>query len=141
VEMKLLWGRLRALGVAEAAQPSQDPQAILDLALRIAFYWYNMMPLSRGTAAIGLMSIHGIMLSFGWEILASVPKGYQCDWEAILTPDPADFCRSLSSWMLPACQRTNLVSTLPRVDTQVCPTVRQAIEFLNCSELREPERE
>jgi hypothetical protein len=29
----------------------------LDLALRVAFYWYNCMPLSRGTAALGLTAV------------------------------------------------------------------------------------
>jgi hypothetical protein len=37
----------------EASKPERDVAKLTELVLHMAFYWYNFMPLSRGTAAVG----------------------------------------------------------------------------------------
>ena len=81
---------------------------------------YNFMPLSRGTAACGLLLLQAMLLAVGWERQSQVPRNQQVDWEvadghlillllltmcvcfvclkAILSPTPTDFIDSLKEW-------------------------------------------
>jgi hypothetical protein len=67
-----------------------------DLILTMTFYWYNFMPLSRGTAAVGYMALLAMFLAIDVEVCMSyvnhaltylsqisarVPKDVQVDWE------------------------------------------------------------
>ncbi|KAL6551761.1 hypothetical protein OROGR_007915 [Orobanche gracilis] len=70
--------------------------------LRITYYWYNFMPLSRGTAVIGFVVLLGLCLAANMEFTGSIPEGVQLDWEAILEPDPNTFISSVKSWLYPS---------------------------------------
>ena len=48
------------------------------------YYWYNFMPLARGSAAVGYTTILSLCWAFGMPVSASIPVNYQADWEAIL---------------------------------------------------------
>lgn len=52
----------------EANKPVRDISRLITLVLHVAFYWYNFMPLSRGTAAVGLATIHAMFLALGYEV-------------------------------------------------------------------------
>ena len=60
----------------------------------MGYYWYNFMPLSRGSAAVGTVAVQGLMLAAGFDVAAPIPPGVQPDWEAgprrapILYPRP-----------------------------------------------------
>lgn len=82
-----------------------DKPAIAHAALTFIFYWYNFMPLARGTAAVGYITLLGIFLAAGMPITAPIPQGCQVDWEAILSPNPAAFIASVSPWLYPAAAR------------------------------------
>ncbi|XP_057768890.1 suppressor of RPS4-RLD 1 isoform X2 [Salvia miltiorrhiza] len=69
--------------------------------LRMTYYWYNFMPLSRGTAVIGLVVLLGLLLAANMEFTGSIPEGVQVDWDAILERDPNSFISSVKSWMYP----------------------------------------
>lgn len=110
----------------------------LNVVLRICFYWYNLMPLSRGTAAIGMIALHGLLLRGGLIVQEPIPAGMQPDWEAILTPRPEDFVQTMRSrWLDDASVRpvaTNgAVRECPLVD-RVIATPRDAIIFLTMHE-------
>ena len=68
-------------------------EEVLPLCLTFYFYWVNFGALSRGTAACGLMVLHGLLLGCGFRAENSIPQGVQLDWEAITTPSPIDFVR------------------------------------------------
>ncbi|KAK6151247.1 hypothetical protein DH2020_016179 [Rehmannia glutinosa] len=70
--------------------------------LRITYYWYNFMPLSRGSAVIGFVVLLGLCLAANMEFTGSIPEGMQVDWEAILEPDPNSFISSVKSWLYPS---------------------------------------
>lgn len=72
-----------------------------DTILRLAFYWYNFMPLARGTAMVGYVSMLGMFLATGAEVEANIPPQVQTDWEAILTPRVEQFQAAVSKWMYP----------------------------------------
>ena len=48
------------------------------------YYWYNFMPLARGSAAVGFTTILSLFWAFGFPVSVRIPKNYQTDWEAIL---------------------------------------------------------
>ncbi|KAL6530100.1 hypothetical protein OROMI_028745 [Orobanche minor] len=70
--------------------------------LRMTYYWYNFMPLTRGTAVIGFVVLLGLCLAANMEFTGSIPEGVQLDWEAILEPDPNSFISSVKSWLYPS---------------------------------------
>jgi hypothetical protein len=78
-----------------------DQCAAVDAALRFAYYWYNFMPLARGSALCGLTSLLGALLAAGAPARAPMPPSYQADWEAILEGSPEAFVASMAAWMLP----------------------------------------
>ena len=45
--------------------------------LTYAYYWYNFMPLARGTAACGYTTILSLFWAAGMPVTASIPKDYQ----------------------------------------------------------------
>jgi hypothetical protein len=124
-ELSFAWKKL----TEEATKAEVDLDRLSDQILTMTFYWYNFMPLSRGTAAVGYMGLLAMFLANGIEISAFVPKDFQVDWEGILTPDPKDFIACLSSWMYPS-RKAISVDHLPDV-RKTFPTIRSIIEALN----------
>ncbi|KAK2372574.1 Suppressor of RPS4-RLD 1 [Trifolium repens] len=79
---------------------------VRDAILRMTYYWYNFMPLSRGTAAAGFVVMLGLLLAANMEFTGSIPQGFQVDWEAILNLDPNSFVDSVKSWLYPSLKVT-----------------------------------
>ncbi|XP_027193136.1 suppressor of RPS4-RLD 1 isoform X2 [Cicer arietinum] len=79
---------------------------VRDAILRMTYYWYNFMPLSRGTAAVGFVVMLGLLLAANMEFTGSIPQGFQADWEAILNLDPKSFVDSVKSWLYPSLKVT-----------------------------------
>jgi hypothetical protein len=142
-ELDALWAEWQATVEAHLSLQTQEAgQKILEASLYICFYWYNLMPLSRGTAAIGMIALHAFLLSAGWKIAKPIPAGFQPDWEAILTPEPSKFVASMSKWALPALRRVKEAEgaegekagadSSPPID-QVIRTLRDAVYFLNAN--------
>jgi hypothetical protein len=63
---------------------SADMPAAADAILRYVYYWYNFMPLARGSAAVGYTTILSLFWALGMPVSVNIPKDYQPDWEAIL---------------------------------------------------------
>jgi len=70
-------------------------------ALHFAYYWYNLMPLARGSAMVGHVTLMGLLLAADAPITNYIPPKTQVDWAAILCEDPKDFAANVGSWMLP----------------------------------------
>ncbi|CAI8588945.1 unnamed protein product [Vicia faba] len=79
---------------------------VRDAILKMTYYWYNFMPLSRGTAAVGFVVMLGLLLAANMEFTGSIPQGFQADWEAILNLDPNSFVDSVKSWLYPSLKVT-----------------------------------
>ncbi|CAI5481737.1 unnamed protein product [Closterium sp. Yama58-4] len=96
--------------------------------LRMGYYWYQFMPLTRGSAMVGIISILGLSLAADMETLSLIPKDVQVDWEAILNPRFKQFNDSVSPWfyskVAPAPWH------LPRV-SEALPTTRHVIAALS----------
>ncbi|TVU19671.1 hypothetical protein EJB05_35834 [Eragrostis curvula] len=85
--------------------PTRDPgtlDAVKDAILRMTYYWYNFMPLSRGSAVVGYVVLLGLFLAANMDVTASIPPGVQVDWEAMLSPDPDTFVNAVRPWLYPS---------------------------------------
>ena len=56
---------------------SHEPASLAPHAPQFAFYWYNFMPLARGTAAVGYSTVLGLFWAAGMPVTAHIPKDYQ----------------------------------------------------------------
>ncbi|RAL50569.1 hypothetical protein DM860_014511 [Cuscuta australis] len=101
MEMTSAWEALCDAYTGEAYGSSDFDvlENVRDAILRITFYWYNFMPLSRGSAVVGFVVLLGLLLAANMEFTGSIPEGVQLDWEAILEPDPVAFVTSVKRWL------------------------------------------
>jgi tetratricopeptide (TPR) repeat protein len=118
--------------LCRAARANETANAVA-AAHRLAFYWYNFMPLSRGTAASGLCVLHAMLLAIGVERRAPVPPGVQVDWEAILRPSPDDFVAALSGWRASDAPVSEAFAQLPALN-EVLPTLRHVLMAANATD-------
>lgn len=128
IEMNHIWDLL----TKEVTKQEIDLDRVSDLILTLTFFWYNFMPLSRGTAAAGYMGLLSMFYAIDIEIEGFIPKEFQPDWEGILTPKVEDFIQALKVWMYPARKPTTILNNIPSVGT-VFPTIRAMIEALNAA--------
>ncbi|KAG2493602.1 hypothetical protein HYH03_008119 [Edaphochlamys debaryana] len=136
-------------GVLQAFEEGDLPK-LAGRILTFCYYWYNFMPLARGTAAVGYTTMLSIFWAAGMPVTASIPKDYQVDWEAILAQHPDQFQAAVGSWLYPPAARGETAAagnqtnggsgtsklvfppleTLPPVG-EVLATVRQRLIALN----------
>ncbi|XP_028013758.1 tetratricopeptide repeat protein 13 isoform X2 [Eptesicus fuscus] len=106
-----------------------EADAVCNLILSLVYYFYNLMPLSRGSSVIAYSVIVGALMASGKEVAGKIPKGKLVDFEAMTAPGSEAFSKAAKSWM-------NLKSispsykTLPSV-SETFPTLRSMIEVLN----------
>ena len=56
------------------------PGRLLESILKFAYFWYNFMPLARGTAAAGYIFILSMFLAAGMPVTASIPEASLSLW-------------------------------------------------------------
>ncbi|XP_023602474.1 tetratricopeptide repeat protein 13 isoform X4 [Myotis lucifugus] len=106
-----------------------EADAVCNLILSLVYYFYNLMPLSRGSSVIAYSVIVGVLMASGKEVAGKIPKGKLVDFEAMTAPGSEAFSKVAKSWM-------NLKSispaykALPSV-SETFPTLRSMIEVLN----------
>ncbi len=54
-----------------------DLPHVARLILTYAYYWYNFMPLARGTAACGYTTLLSLFWAAGMPVTARIPRDYQ----------------------------------------------------------------
>ncbi|XP_005108844.2 tetratricopeptide repeat protein 13 [Aplysia californica] len=105
-----------------------DVEAIVSHILSIAYYFYNLIPLSKGSSAVAYSVMLGLLMSVGRQITGRIPHGRLLDMEAMLAGAPEAFVMVARNWM--AVKKCSVpVSSLPRV-WEVLPTVRSVLEVL-----------
>ncbi|XP_045717097.1 tetratricopeptide repeat protein 13 isoform X2 [Phyllostomus hastatus] len=129
-EIDALYKDLTAKGkVLVLSSEFGEADAVCNLILSLVYYFYNLMPLSRGSSVIAYSVIVGALMASGKEVSGKIPKGKLVDFEAMTAPGSEAFSKIAKSWM-------NLKSispsykTLPAV-SETFPTLRSVIEVLN----------
>ncbi|PKA57439.1 TPR repeat-containing thioredoxin TDX [Apostasia shenzhenica] len=90
-------------------------EKVKDAILRVTYYWYNLMPLSRGSAVIGYTVLLGLFLSTNMEVTGSIPPSVQVDWDAILSRNPQLFIDSVKTWLYPSLRFSTAWKDYPDV--------------------------
>ncbi|XP_065873083.1 suppressor of RPS4-RLD 1 [Euphorbia lathyris] len=103
---------------------------VRDAVLRMTYYWYNFMPLSRGSAAVGFIVLLGLLLAANMRFEGKIPKGLQVDWEAILNFEPTSFMDSIKSWLYESLKVTTSWKDYPDV-ASTFPTVGSVVGALS----------
>ncbi|KAG8444199.1 hypothetical protein GDO86_009401 [Hymenochirus boettgeri] len=106
-----------------------EADIVCELILSLVYYFYNLMPLSRGSSVVAYSVIMGALMASGREISGKIPKGKLVDFEAMTAPNSEAFSKTAKSWMnlrsLPSSYKN-----LPSV-SETFPTLRTMIEVLN----------
>ncbi|XP_068088055.1 tetratricopeptide repeat protein 13 isoform X2 [Hyperolius riggenbachi] len=129
-EMDSLYKDLTAKGkVLALSTELGEADAVCELILSLVYYFYNLMPLSRGSSVVAYSVIMGALMASGKEVTGKIPKGKLVDFEAMTASTSDAFSKTAKSWM-------NLTSlppsykSLPSV-SESFPTLRAMIEVLN----------
>ncbi|XP_060081664.1 tetratricopeptide repeat protein 13-like [Ylistrum balloti] len=106
-----------------------DVDSVLNIILTLAYYFYNLMPLSRGSSAVAYSVALGVIMSIGRQVTGKMPNGKLVEMEAMLSGAPDVFILMSKQWM--NIKRLNIpTSLLPKV-YEAFPTTRNVIEVLN----------
>ncbi|KAG0562763.1 hypothetical protein KC19_9G169700 [Ceratodon purpureus] len=95
---------------------------VRDCILRLSFYWYNFMPLARGTAVVGYVTLLGLFLAANMKVTVPIPKDLQVDWEAILAPGLDTFNEAVKPWLYSGTVIDMEWQTLPDVSSTFSTT-------------------
>ncbi|XP_028705574.2 tetratricopeptide repeat protein 13 isoform X4 [Macaca fascicularis] len=76
-----------------------EADAVCNLILSLVYYFYNLMPLSRGSSVIAYSVIVGALMASGKEVAGKIPKGKLVDFEAMTAPGSEAFSKVAKSWM------------------------------------------
>ncbi|RUS76517.1 hypothetical protein EGW08_015710 [Elysia chlorotica] len=106
-----------------------DVENIISHILSITYYFYNLLPLSKGSSAVAYSVMLGLLMSVGRQITGRIPNGRLLDLEAMLAGAPDAFVMVAKRWM--TIKKTTVpVSSLPKV-WEALPTVRSVLEVLS----------
>ncbi|EDO33965.1 predicted protein [Nematostella vectensis] len=128
-ELEFLWNQIRD----EVRKPSNkvrydsDPLGVYILSF--AYYFLNLMPLSRGTSAVAYTVALGLFLAAGKEATGNIPKGKEVDLEAMIGGTADKFAKEVQAWLALKKASPSLTSFPSVRDT--FPTLRHALEALN----------
>ena len=96
-----------------AALSAGDQPGLAQAALQWAYFWYNFMPLARGTALVGYVSLLALFLAADMPITRMAPK-VNPDTQNRLFLEHLNACiRALHSWARFPCWRCFLAAYMP----------------------------
>jgi len=97
--------------------------------LQLVYYFYNLLPMSRGTSSIAYSVAMGLFMAGNKEFTSNIPPEIQPDIEAYFAGSADGFIKKIRSWLtLKNMQPT--IQSFPSV-TDTFPSARSVIEVLN----------
>uniref|UniRef100_A0A6J0UFD9 Tetratricopeptide repeat protein 13 isoform X1 n=1 Tax=Pogona vitticeps TaxID=103695 RepID=A0A6J0UFD9_9SAUR len=129
-EIDALYKDLTAKGkILVLSTEAGESDAVCNLILSLAYYFYNLMPLSKGSSVVAYSIIMGALMASGKEISGKIPKGKLVDFEAMTAPNAEAFSKIAKDWLnLKSISPT--YKNLPLV-SESFPTLRNMIEALS----------
>ncbi|XP_073413741.1 tetratricopeptide repeat protein 13 isoform X2 [Dendrobates tinctorius] len=99
-EIESLYKDLTAKGkVLALSTELGEADVVCELILSLVYYFYNLMPLSRGSSVVAYSVIMGALMASGKEVSGKIPKGKLVDFEAMTAPGFEAFSKTSKSWM------------------------------------------
>ncbi|KAL3874145.1 hypothetical protein ACJMK2_037196 [Sinanodonta woodiana] len=106
-----------------------EMDSVVNIILSLVYYFYNLMPLTRGSSVVAYSVALGLIMSVGRQVTGRIPAGKLLEMEAMLSGAPDAFIMVTKQWMNIKRMNTPMV-TLPYV-WEAFPTVRSVLEVLN----------
>jgi len=136
-ELDFVWGELRT---EFRKGPGRDLDVYTGLVMKLYFYWVVFAPLTRGTAACGMLAVCALHLAVGQCIQPPHLEGVQMDWEAILSTSSEEFLTretraggTMADWLkehrVPSSETGCDLEGLPAVPS-LCRSLRGMQELL-----------
>ena len=76
-----------------------DFDTVLSTVLSMAYYLYNLMPLTRGSGFVTYSVLVGVIMALGREVTGRVPPGKMMEMEALLAGAPDAFVVVTQQWL------------------------------------------
>ena len=73
--------------------------AALSTILSMAYYMYNLMPLTRGSGVVTYSVLVGVIMALGREVTGKIPPGKLLEMEALLSGAPDAFVVVTQQWL------------------------------------------
>ncbi|CAI5984421.1 unnamed protein product [Closterium sp. NIES-65] len=130
-ELTAAWESLSAAVLdlpTRATDSSLYQQRIRENILRISYYWFQLMPLSRGSAMVGLVSILGLSMAADMETTARIPRDVLVDWEGLFATRFQDFYDAVAPWLYSSVKRSPWHLPIVR---EALPTTRHVLAALS----------
>ena len=67
--------RLTCVFLNHLACSLQDVESILNMILSFVYYFYNLMPLTRGSSVVAYSVALGLFMAIGREVTGKIPQG------------------------------------------------------------------
>ncbi|XP_078672682.1 tetratricopeptide repeat protein 13-like isoform X8 [Branchiostoma floridae x Branchiostoma belcheri] len=126
-EMEWIWNRIT--DEVKKGGNGMDVDTLVNTILYLVYYFYNLLPLSRGSSVVAYTVAMGMLMALGKEVTGKIPPGKMVDMEAMLIGSPESFANEVKDWM--NLKRLSPQWThLPKVG-DTFPTFRTMIEVLN----------
>ncbi|XP_061480449.1 tetratricopeptide repeat protein 13 isoform X4 [Rhineura floridana] len=129
-EIDTLYKDLTTKGkILASSAESGESDAVCNLILSLVYYFYNLMPLSRGSSIVAYSVVMGVLMASGKEVSGKIPKGKLIDFEAMTASGSEAFSKIAKDWL-------NLKSISPSYKSlplvsEYFPTLRTMIETLS----------
>ncbi|CAI5481740.1 unnamed protein product [Closterium sp. Yama58-4] len=130
-ELTAAWESLSAAVLdlpTRATDSSLYQQRIREGILRISYYWFQLMPLSRGSAMVGLVSILGLSMAADMQTTTRIPRDVLVDWEGLFATRFQDFYDAVAPWLYSSVKRSPWHLPILR---EVLPTTRHVLAALS----------
>lgn len=130
-ELNFIWDKFMEdmqNSVNDDSEALQD--SLINTVLTLAYYFYNLMPISEGSGVISYATTLGLLLAVGKEVTGKMPADKILEMDALLASAPEIFVEEMKSWMNLKRARDEITSDLPKV-IDMLPTVRSCLEILN----------
>ncbi|XP_044276724.1 tetratricopeptide repeat protein 13 isoform X3 [Varanus komodoensis] len=111
-----------------SAEPGES-DAVSNLILSLVYYFYNLMPLSRGSSIVAYSIVMGALMASGKEVSGKIPRGKLVDFEAMTAADSETFSKTAKEW-LHLKSISPSYKSLPLI-SESFPTLRTMIEVLS----------
>lgn len=98
-ELSYVFNELRDEVTKKKTKQIESKEKIVNLILQLVYYFYNLLPLSRGTSAVAYSVAIGLFLAINKEVTANIPVEKQPDIEAYFAGSSDAFIKKIKAWL------------------------------------------
>ncbi|XP_060584101.1 tetratricopeptide repeat protein 13-like isoform X2 [Ruditapes philippinarum] len=129
IELDYIYNQLQDEIKRTSSSKVSEMDSVVNVILSLAYYFYNLMPLSRGSSVVAYSVALGLIMSIHRQVTGKLPTSKLLEMEAMLSGAPDAFILVTKQWMNIKRLATPM-SGYPTV-WETFPTVRSVLEVLN----------